>query len=89
MYRNIQLKTAQYKVTCEQLNYHSKVTDEEVNRFIRRGPIDPQRIPNDFETLVVDGRYCIALLCKWVNVAQCVAHVYLSIVVVVSNLVDQ
>ena len=50
MYRNIQLKSAHHAVTSEQLNYHSKVSEEELHKFLKRGPIDPQKVGEEFDT---------------------------------------
>ena len=52
MYRNIQLKTANHAVTVEQLDYHTKVSDDELHKFLKRGPIDPQKVAEDFDTWV-------------------------------------
>ena len=50
MYRTVSIKTAEHAVAVEQLAFHAKVTEEEVTRYVRRGSIDPHKIPQDFES---------------------------------------
>ena len=50
MYRTVSIKTAEHAVAVEQLSFHAKVTEEDVSRYLRRGSIDPHKIPPDFDS---------------------------------------
>ena len=51
MYREIQLRTAQFRVALEQVSYHARCSEEEKDRFLEKPTVEKSLMPQDLHRL--------------------------------------